>query len=36
MTVEELDALSAKIPPAASISPQPKGHWRNGKFVISE
>ncbi len=32
MTEEELDAKAAEAP----ALPQPKGRWRNGRFVIPE
>lgn len=36
MTEEELDAEAAEAPLEASALPQPKGRWRNGRFVIPE
>ncbi len=36
MTEEELDVKAAEAPSETSALPQPKGRWRNGKFVVPE
>jgi len=36
MTEEELDAKATEAPSEASALPQPKGRWRNGKYLMYE
>jgi len=36
MLEEELDAKAAEATSEASALPQPKGRWRNGRFVLPE